>query len=281
MQRRVIRREEGRLSTEDGTSLFRRSWLTSEPRRVLLLVHGLGEHSGRYDATGSWFATHDAAVHAYDHRGHGRSEGALGAAQALETLIRDVAFVAQRVRKEHPGLPLVVLGHSLGGLLVLRAAAQGLDADAFVTSGAALELTGQWSRWRIAALRALARIAPRVQIDNGVDPETLSRDPTVVQAYRGDAEVRRKVPLAFGAAILASLREGVAFAAAIRRPVLMLHGEADAVCPATGSRNAHAALAGGGHGLRLYPQLRHEILNEPEREQVLRDAQQWIEEREK
>jgi alpha-beta hydrolase superfamily lysophospholipase len=279
MERRVIRREEDRLRVADGTSLLWRCWLPGEARRVVLLVHGLAEHSGRYDAVGSWFAAHDSAVHAFDLRGHGASEGSLERRDAMSVLGEDLLCVVERLRKDHADLPIVLVGHELGALLGLRGLAdRTLAADAAVTSGAALEPGGSLVPTRNAA-KWLARIAPGLCLATGIRPDTLSRDPLVARAYRDDPLVRRRLPVALSVALASALRSGSAFASAIRVPVLLLHGEADLLCPVAGSRHCYAALNGGGNALRLYPQLRHEIFNEPEGEEVLADALRWVEER--
>ncbi len=278
MERRVIRREEDRFRAADGAALFWRCWLPREPRRVLIVVHGLAEHSGRYDAVGAWFAARDTAVHACDLRGHGRSEGALDRRAPLSTLCDDLVGIVERLRKDYGGLPVVLLGHDLGALLVLRGlAAQTLAADAAITSGAALGRGGRLlpSGWGV---QWLARLAPTRQVATRIDPAMLSRDPEVARAYREDPLVRERVPVALAAALSATAG-GAAFAAAIRVPMLLLHGEADALCPPAGSRHCHAALRGGGNALHVYPRLRHEVLNEPEGDEILGDALRWIEER--
>jgi alpha-beta hydrolase superfamily lysophospholipase len=279
VERLVIRREEDRFRAADGTSLFWRRWLPRKARRVLLVVHGLAEHSGRYDAVGAWFAARDTAVHAFDLRGHGRSAGTLDRRDAIAVLGDDLIGVVERLRKDCGDGPIVLLGHELGGLLVLRnLASRALAADAAVTSGAALEggirllPAHRWVAW-------LARLAPRLRVVTEIDPTLLSRDPGVARDYREDPLVQERLPVALAASLSAAVDEGDAFAASIRAPVLLLHGEDDAVCPPAGSRHCHALLRGGGHALRVYPRLRHEILNEPERDDILCDALRWIEER--
>ncbi len=280
MERRVIRREEDRFRAADGASLHWRRWLPSDPRRVVLLVHGYAEHSGRYDGVGAWLATHDTAAHAFDLRGHGRSEGSLDRRDPLAALRADLGAVVEHLRKEYGELPLVVLGHQLGGRLTLRALAdRALDADAAITTGAALEAGGGSFPARPPGLHWLARFAPRLGVATGIDPAMLSRDPQVVRTYREDPLVKTRVPAALAAAVARSLREGVHFAAAIRVPVLLVHGEADALCPAAGSRHARAALRGGGHALHVYPQLYHDVLQEPEADEVMSHALRWVEER--
>lgn len=269
---------ESHLRAGDGTLLYRRAWLPEAPVRTLLLVHGYAEHSGRYDELGAWLAARGSAVHAYDHRGHGRSAGRRFHMDRFEQLTEDLGRVLEEVRAEDPGLPVVLVGHSMGGLVALAylAAARPLVAGA-ATSGAALALGDGASRTRVAAARALRRILPRLALPSGLDAEGISRDPQVVQAYREDPLVGSTMTAGFGAALLEAVADTAGRPDAIEVPLLMLHGEEDPLCPAAGSRAFFAGVKSEGSALRTYPGLRHEIFNEPERETVYRDLQAFVE----
>jgi len=280
VERRVVRRTQSSFPSTDGTRLFRRAWLPAQPRRVLVLVHGLAEHSGRYDHVGAWFSARDCAVHAYDHRGHGRSQGARGHVGSFTELLDDLEAFLGVVRREHPELPLAIVGHSMGGLVVGALLCERKpDVLGAVTSGAPLELPSSVSRTRLRAVRALRRLAPRLRIANGVDPGTLSRDPEVVRAYVDDPFVYRRITVSLASELMEAIVRTAGGAVQVRVPMLLLHGEADHLSPARGSRGFHGQLRGGGHRLRLYPQLRHEIFNEPEQEQVFEDVLAWLLER--
>ena len=280
MERRVVRRTQSSFVAADGARLFRRAWLAAQPRRVIALVHGMAEHSGRYDHVGAWFSARDCAVHAYDHRGHGRSQGARGHIARFAELLDDLEAFLGIVRREHPELPLAIVGHSMGGLVVSALLCERKpDVLGAVTSGAPLELPAGVSGARLRMVRALRRFAPRLRLGNGVDPATLSRDPEVVRAYLDDPFVFRRITVAMVSELMGAIERTAAGGGQVRVPMLLLHGEADRLCAARGSRGFHGQLRGGGHRLRVYPQLRHEIFNEPEQEQVFEDVLAWLRER--
>lgn len=281
MERRVVRRSQAKFEAPDGTRLLRRAWLPREARRAVVLVHGLAEHSGRYDHVGAWLSTRDCAVHAYDHRGHGRSEGRRGHASSFAQLLDDLEAFLQLVRREHPDLPLVPIGHSMGGLVTTALLAERKpDVACAVVSGPALEVPEHVSAGRLRMARGLRRIVPRLRMAAGLAPEDLSRDPEVVRAYVEDPLVFRRITVSLASELLEAVARTAGGAFQVQVPMLLLHGEADRLCPARGSRAFHGQLRGPGHRLKIYPQLRHEIFNEPEHEQVLEDLLAWLRERE-
>jgi len=272
-----IRRRELPFEGAGGVDLFGRAWLPDDPERSVLLVHGWAEHSGRYDHVGAWLAARGCAVHAYDHRGHGRSGGPRGHARRFADYLDDLEIALARARAEAPGLPIFLLGHSMGGLVV---AAFLVERDpelaGAVTSGAALSVTDVPGRVQLALLRLLGRIAPRLRMARPIDTQALSRDPEVGRAYAEDPLVLRRMTLGLGAAFLGAVGRTLPAASRVRVPMLLLHGADDPLCPAEGSRAFHAALGAPGSELRIYPGLRHEILNEPEQETVLEDLLGWM-----
>ena len=273
---RPLRRSEQHIRAGDGTRLFRRSWLPEHQRRVVLLVHGYAEHCGRYEELASWLARRGAAVHAYDHRGHGHSEGRRTHVRAFSELLDDLDLLLAFVHEEHGGLPVDLVGHSLGGLITL-----GFLVDrkprvhAAVTSGAAVAVEA--SPGRILLARVLRRVLPTFRLRSGLDPEGLSRDPEVVRRYTEDPLVLPDMTTSFGAEMIAAAARVAERAADVEVPLLMLHGEEDPLCAADGSRAFAAGITTLGSDLRVYPKLRHEIFNEPEREQVYEDLWGWLE----
>lgn len=251
------------------------------PRRAIALVHGFAEHSGRYDHVGAWFSTRDCAVHAYDQRGHGRSDGERGHVDAFSRLLDDLESFLDVVRAEHPEAPLYVLGHSMGGLVVTALLAERKpDVVGAIVTGPPLALGPGVSRTKLRFARLLRRLSPTLRMSAGIRSGDLSRDPEVVKAYDEDPLVFQQASAALGAEMLDTIARTAGAALQVRAPMLLLHGEADRLCPPHGTRTFHGQLRGAGHRLRVYPRLRHEILNEPEQEQVFEDALAWIEERE-
>ena len=281
VERRVVRRSQSYFPALDGERLFRRAWMPPSPRRAIAIVHGFAEHSGRYDHVGAWFSTRDCAVHAYDQRGHGRSEGERGYVESFSRFLDDLETFLDVVRREHPEHPLYVLGHSMGGLVTAALLAERKpDVGGAIVTGPPLEIGPGVSRAKLRMARALRRLAPKLRLGSGISSTDLSRDPEVVKAYDDDPLVFHQATTTFAAEMLDAVARTAQAGMQVRTPMLLLHGEADRLCPPRGSRSFHAQLRGAGHRLRVYPRLRHEILNEPEQEQVFEDMLSWIEERE-
>jgi len=278
-----IRRREGYVELSDRGERYRRDWIPPEADRVLVLVHGFAEHTGRYDEMAMHFAERGFAVHAYDQAGHGRTVGPRGHVDRFARLPEEVVRFCEIVGAEHPGRPLTLLGHSMGGLVVTAAAAfHRPPIDRLVLSGAALDLAGGGAsrRFALAVARLLSRIAPRVAFATGQDAGGLSRDPEVVRRYLEDPFVEDRMTARFAAGMNATVEALQSAGSQIEIPVLVMHGAADPICPAEGSRRLHAELSpavAAQSALRIYPDLRHEIFNEPERAQVWQDVLDWLE----
>ncbi len=281
MAERAVRRVESHLAGAGGELLFRRAWLPADPERVLLLVHGYAEHSGRYEHVGRWFAERSCAVHGFDHQGHGRSSGARCHVRAFPAFLDDLQVVLDRVRLEHPGLPVTLVGHSMGGLITAAFLIDRRPAVASaVLSGPALSLGPGVTRARILAAKALRRIAPRLAIGSGLDPHGLSRDASVVRGYLEDPLVYRTMTTSLAAALLEAIPATAARSGEVRVPLLILHGREDELCRVEGSQAFFDGVSEPGSDLQVYARLRHEIFNEPEQEQVFRDLLDWLERQE-
>ncbi len=273
-----IQRTESHFDGKEGRRLFGRSWLSPSPRRGLVLVHGYGEHSGRYDHVGAWFAERGAAVHAYDHQGHGLSQGPRCHVRRFDDFLDDLEVVVERAREEAGDRPLFVVGHSMGGLIVCawarerRPQLRGLVVSAPALSSEAV------SGAKLALLRAVRFVLPTLSIESALDAEGLSRDPAVVEAYLADPLVHLKMTLSLGAELFGAMGRTAPGGADVAVPTLMLHGADDPICSPAASEAFARAVPDCRY--RSYPGLRHEIFNEPEREAVFQDVQRWMEERE-
>jgi alpha-beta hydrolase superfamily lysophospholipase len=273
----VIRRVESALTTSGGHTLFRRSWLPARPEHLLLLIHGFAEHSGRYEELGAWLAARGCAVHAYDHQGHGRSDGVRAHVRRFDDFLDDLGQMLAAVRAEHPGLRAQLVGHSMGGLILIAFLCERApEVAGAVSSGAALALSENLSRGRMLAARVLRRLAPRLGLGSGLDPEGLSRDPEVVRAYVEDPLVFRHMTTSLAAELMSAVERTARSAGKVRVPLLMLHGEADPICPAAGTRRFFEGLSVEPRRLEIYPGLRHEIFNEPEHLRVFEDVLAWV-----
>jgi alpha-beta hydrolase superfamily lysophospholipase len=250
-----------------GTVLVRR-WDTANPKRIVVLVHGLGEHSGRYEHVADRLAADGAIVYAPDHHGHGRSDGERGLVDDVESIVDDVSQVVSRARSEHPQLPVALLGHSLGGVIATR----------FVQRGdhrlSALVLTGPVVGGN-PAFEGLLAMDPLPDVP--IDPAVLSRDPAVGTDYASDPLVHHgalaRTTLETIFAAVEAIRSGPNFGSL---PTLWIHGEDDALAPLDATRPAIEHLRGDRLEELVYPGARHEVLNEINREEVLDEVARFL-----
>jgi len=275
----VIRRTESHFTGARGHSLLRRTWAPPEPERVLVLVHGYAEHSGRYDHVGAWLAARGCAVSGYDHQGHGHSSGPRCHVRRFSDFVDDLEIAVRLAREENPGLPLFVVGHSMGGLMTASYLIERQPSlTGAVLSGPALALGADAPRLRLLAARLLSAVAPRLSVPSGLDPNGISRDPAVVRAYLADPLIGLTMTARLGAELIATLTRTAPQASRVGVPLLLLHGEDDPLCPAQGSRDFHAGLTTPGSAIEVFPKLRHEIFNEPEQETVFLRLLDWVQE---
>jgi acylglycerol lipase len=275
----------GPLYTEGRTGeagLFWRSWLPPRPKAVLVFVHGLAEHSGRYREAALRFASRGFAALAFDHRGHGRGPGPRAHVSSFDELRADVRTAILRVRETQPALPLFLVGHSQGGLVSLTFALrepQGLAGLVLSAPFLGVPERLRPSRPLAATARLLARVWPTARFANGVDPAFVSRDPEVVAAYRADPAIGATVSASWYRAMLAALAEAHAEAARLQPPTLLMYAGADAlVDPAATERWLERAPSGRVEAVR-FDGLYHEIFNEPEKEKVFARMEAWLERR--
>ena len=253
-----------------GGALSVRSWPNADARYVALISHGYGEHIGRYEHVAARLLADGAAVYGPDHRGHGESDGerALIAEGEGEGLTADLHLVEELARSEHPGLPVVLIGHSMGGLIATRYAQRfGDGLAALVLSGPAI---GQ-----NPLLELLLESDPIPEVP--VDPDVLSRDPEVGAAYAADPLVyhgpfKRETVQSLAAAV-GRVAEGPGFG---RLPTLWIHGEDDMLIPIDPTREAIERLGGERFEQKTYPGARHEIFNETNRDEVLDDVIEFL-----
>ncbi|HZD67570.1 MAG TPA: alpha/beta hydrolase [Actinomycetes bacterium] len=264
------------LRARDSVPLLAQTWSPDRaPTGVVCLVHGLGDHSGRYRHLCSALVGAGYAVAAFDLRGHGRSDGRRGHTLIDETM-NDIDLVLDDTRRRFGSIPCFLYGHSLGGLLVLAYALRRRPALAgVVASGPALHTALREQKAKVLAVRALGRLLPRVTLPSGLEDSLLSRDPEVVAAYRADPLVHSRASLGFAMGALATIDWTLAHADRFPLPLLILHGGADRLNYPSGSR-AFADRAGGDCTLKIYQGLYHEIHNEPERQRMLDDLVHWL-----
>ncbi|MGI9642447.1 MAG: lysophospholipase [Acidimicrobiia bacterium] len=264
----------GTFTAYDDVELLTRSWTIDAPRYNVLLVHGLGEHSGRWDGPAEHFNANGASVYSYDLRGHGASGGDRVDLNEFADLYRDIQAMANATVAPS-GKPWVLYGHSLGGL---QCAGYLIDDWAPVPNLAVLTDPAMVATRSIdsvlkVAAGVLGRVTPGLSIENKITGEQLSTDPAVGEAYFEDDLVQTKATARFGKAVFAEQDRLVAGHGSITVPTLVIHGADDELVePAASAGLAQSP----GVTRKVYPGLRHEIHNEPEAPQVLGEITDWI-----
>lgn len=247
-----------------------RTWPNQDARYVALLCHGYGEHIGRYDYVADTLVRHGAVVHGVDHVGHGASAGERVLITDYERVVDDLHVLVERARSVHPWLPVVLIGHSMGGMIAARYAQRyGDTLTALVLSGPVL---GRWDA--VAALLDYDEIP-----DNPIDVATLSRDSEIGEAYAADPLVWhgpfKRPTIEAIMRCLQTINEGPRLGAL---PTLWAHGEVDALVPIDGSREGIERIRGEGLTEIVYPEARHEIFNETNKADVLADVTSFVDE---
>lgn len=270
------REVDGRLDGARGVRLYWRGHLPAgEPRGVLLICHGLGEHAGRYGNVVDALLPDGWAVYGLDHRGHGHSGGRRAHLDAYADWLADFAAFRAQVASRHPDLPLFLLGHSMGGQIALAHALDQPDGLRGLVLSAPALASGQVPAAAIPALRLLVRVGGRLR-PVGIDVTKISKDPAVVAAYRGDTLVHQGKPTL---GLMSALFDGFALverAGELRMPVLLQHGTLDELTDPAGTRALEAALRTPDRTVHWYEGLWHEIYNEPERDRPLADLRAWL-----
>jgi alpha-beta hydrolase superfamily lysophospholipase len=278
----AVSSREASVRTRDGLALRRRDWPAEGAKGTIVVVHGLGEHVGRYAHVAATLNANGWSVVGYDQRGHGASPGERGRIAAEDDLLADLAAVIDDVRRSSPRR-VVVLGHSLGGLVAARFVAGGLesprpawqrDVDALVMSSPALDI-GMTAGKR-ALLATLERLLPNLGVGNGLDVEAISRDAAVVAAYRSDALVHDRIAPRLVRFLADAGPRVRALAPQWAVPTLLLYAGSDRLVVPAGSAAFAAAAPEGIVTARAFAPLFHEIFNEPERDEVLAVLTAWL-----
>jgi len=259
--------------------IYYQLWLPeTEPKAVLLVVHGLAEHGGRYMNLVNHFLPLGYAVYAVDHLGHGRSEGARVYVEQFADYTDTLVTFREMIRGWQKGKPVFLVGHSMGGLIgALYLLSHQNELAGAVLSAPAVKPPDDISPVTIFAGTVLSALIPRLGLIQ-LEAEGVSRDPAVVQAYETDPLVYRgKVTARLGAEMINAMKQVVAEASRISLPLLILQGGADRLVHPSGAQMLHDRVASTDRKIILYEGLYHEVFNEPEHGQVLRDVEMWLE----
>ncbi|MFJ1461293.1 lysophospholipase [Nocardia sp. N2S4-5] len=272
----MVRTETGEFEGRGG-NVFWRAWLPEEQvRGVVVLVHGVAEHSGRYEHVGKRLADNGFAVYAPDHIGHGQSSGSKANIDSVDGAADNVATLLDFAAHTHPGVPKFLVAHSMGSLITLYLATRApLDVAGIAVSAPPLVISAGNPVQRLLA-PILSRFTPGLGVLQ-LDSSAISRDPEVVRAYDNDPLVfRGKLPARTGAEILQATETITRRLDRLTVPTLVLHGTADALAAPASSDLIEQRAATSDLTVNRYPGLYHEIFNEPEQATVLNDLTTWL-----
>jgi len=297
----VSRHDEGRFAGVGGLELFWQRWRPAgEPRLVVALVHGVGEHSGRYMNLVGPLVADGFAVYAFDHRGHGRSPGPRVHIDTWDDYHGDLDAFLGLVAQHEPGRKIVLYGHSMGSLVVLdyllargrgrereqehgpgrgpqAGGPQGGDELAgVIVSGVPLEPVGIGKPYQAALAKVLSKVTPRLTLDLGIAGDSLTRDPAALEAARTDPQLTSRATVRWGAESLATVQRVSREMAAVDLPLLVLHGGDDPLNRPAGAQALFDAVSSADKTLRIYPGVRHEPHNDIGHEQVAADVKEWL-----
>lgn len=254
-----------------GNRQTRRQWLTDGPPRALvLIIHGIAEHSGRYEAVGAQFAAAGIGAIGIDQRGHGTTEGPKGHVESFDGFLDDVEDQISQMRDL--GVPVILLGHSMGGLVsTAYAISDRVAPDLLVLSGPALgtDVPG----WQITAISKFAQLAPKLFLGPPFDTAVLSRDPEVGKAYNADPLIKAGGSAGLLDGLMSTMSTTAARVDELSIPTLCLHGGDDELVPTAASEVLEGVT---GVERRVLPNLRHEIFNEPEGPELVASVIDWI-----
>ena len=265
------------VSAADGTMLYVTDYLlpAAQARGSVVIMHGLGEHSGRYRHIAGFFNECGISVRCYDHRGHGRSQGQRGDVINGDPMLQDAEIIIEDFSVRFAEPPFL-FGHSMGGLFAARFALAGLaPLRGLILSSPALALT--MSPFQHRMLKLLHAVAPSLGVPNGLPRAFLSHDPKVVAAYKADPLVHGRISARLLRSMLRSIDYCQAHAAEMRIPTLMLVSGDDHLVDAEGSKRFFAKLPPGLAQMHVYDGMYHEIFNEVDSQRPFADLKAWLE----
>jgi acylglycerol lipase len=261
------------------TNIYYQSWLPEgDPRAVLLVVHGLAEHCGRYMNLVNHFIPVGYAVYGIDHIGHGKSDGTRVHVLRFEDFTDTLKIFFDMVREWQPEKPVFLVGHSIGGLI---GAAYLLEHQAefsgAVLSGPSVKVPDNISSTTILLGKVFSALAPKLGL-LALEAEGVSRDPAVVEAYVNDPLVHRgKTTARLAAELLKAMQRVSAEGSGITLPILIIQGGSDRLVDPSGAQLLYRTVGSTDKKIKVYNGLYHEVFNEPEQDQVLGDIEEWLE----
>lgn len=269
------------MDGQDGTCFYVQGWEPAggTPKALIALIHGLGEHTGRYTHVAQVLTEAGYALVGFDLRGHGKSDGPRGHTSSLDAYMQDIRQFFGLLKQRYPDIPCFLYGHSLGGLLTLTYAIQyGAGLRGVVVTSSALSSPLQKQKAKVAMAKILGSLLPTVTLPSGLESAAISHDPDVVQKYIQDPLVHSSTSLGFGKAALKAVDLCFTRAREFPAPLLMMHGTGDRIAYASGSEEFAGLVSAAGCEvtLNLWKDLYHELHNEPEKAKVFKFMIEWL-----
>ncbi len=269
----------GTFVGKGGTEIFFQSWTVANPRGVLVIAHGLGEHSGRYGNIIERLKGGGVSIYALDHRGHGKSGGRKGHVDSFMDFIYDLKIYINLVRDENRKAPLILLGHSMGGVIALKyALTYPDDVNSLILSSAGLVPAFEVPKLKLSMGKFFSKHMPSLTLSNGLKPEDLSHDASVVQAYIKDPLVHDRITARWSTEYLDTAAECIERSSGLKMPLLVFHGQGDRIVDYRASETVFKKASAKNKELHIFPDLYHETMNEvvQDRKKVLDMAAGWI-----
>lgn len=273
----MIKKEESYFKSFDNHRLYYESFHPKKYNGILIFVHGLNEHCGRYVNPVEHFVD-EYAIFLFDHRGHGKSDGIRSYVNSFDEYVDDVNEFVKFVQKQHEGEKIFIVGHSMGGQVVLNYLAKYQPKLAgFMTSSANIKLG-----WNVNPVKRFIGMVssdfiPKLRLPNEVKPKWISTDKHVVKAYQKDPLVNKNITVKLAVEILLNQENICSLAPKIKLPGLMMHGGDDRICSRKGSEDFYKELGSSDKELKIYAGMYHEIFNEIHKEHVFEDMSDWLE----
>ena len=272
----------GRIVASDGLSLFYQWQRAESAKAVILIVHGVGEHIGRYRWLENWFCEQGFICYGYDHRGHGLSEGSRVHVENFSQYAEDLQRVLEEVRKKEPGLPIFLFSHSMGTVVALMHAISHHDAvQGIILSSCAIRLGAGMPAWAIKFVHLIASKIPRFRVPTFIKETDLSHDSDIINEYRHDKLVHHSITLNWLVSFQEAQAEIVTNSKGIGVPLLFLHSKSDRVTSVRGARQLYESIGSSDKTFFEFDAMGHELHNEviPKREEFLQKIVKWCNKR--
>lgn len=265
------------FTTEDKKQLYTQEWIPEkEPAAVILYVHGLGSHGGRMDHWAERFTARGLAFHTYDQRGHGKSDGKRGHPKHISVLIRDVSTMVQSLRSRYPEKPVILYGHSLGGVVAINyVISTTFTADALIASSPWLKLVNSPSKTELMLYQPLISLVPGLTVGNRLDPKDISSDPEEVKKYTDDPLVHDKISLGLVKSVFEAGNTALRNVYKINCPFLIMHGTGDRITSARTSEE-YVMNTSDRTQQTLFKGACHELHHETVRDEVFETIMEWL-----